>query len=125
MLAGMNAVRMPGRWRFSTLAAPDPALRAAAIGSFQEAEGETLILPHDIAVAHGLPDGPVMAYITLTVHSALDGVGLTAAVAQALAAAHIPCNMVAAFHHDHIFVPVTQAETALAILHRLQSTHQG
>ena len=46
-----------------------------------------------------------MARITLTGHSALDGVGLTAAVASALADAEIPCNMVAAFHHDHAFVP--------------------
>jgi hypothetical protein len=46
-----------------------------------------------------------MACLTLRVHSALDGVGLTAAVASALAEIGIPCNMVAAFHHDHAFVP--------------------
>jgi hypothetical protein len=60
-----------------------------------------------------------MACLTLTVHSALDGVGLTAAVASALADEGIPCNMVAAFHHDHVFVPEERAEEALAILRAL------
>jgi hypothetical protein len=58
----------------------------------------------------------------LTVHSALDGVGLTAAVASALADAGIPCNMVAAFHHDHAFVPLDDAPRALAILQDLAAS---
>ena len=53
-------------------------------------------------------------------NSALDGVGLTAAVSGALAAEAIPCNVVAAFHHDHIFVPSGMAERALAVLKALQ-----
>ena len=62
-----------------------------------------------------------MRCITLQVHSALDGVGLTAAVAGALAAQGIACNMVAAYHHDHAFVPEAQAEAALAVLLALQA----
>ena len=61
-----------------------------------------------------------MRRIVLTVHSALDGVGLTAAVASALAAEQIPCNVVAAFHHDHVFVPADMAKRALAILEALE-----
>jgi hypothetical protein len=57
-----------------------------------------------------------MRRITLTVHSALDGIGLTAAVSAELTAAGIPCNVVAALHHDHVFVPAAQAEAALAAL---------
>ncbi|MEL6410886.1 MAG: ACT domain-containing protein, partial [Pseudomonadota bacterium] len=60
-----------------------------------------------------------MARITLSVHSALDGVGLTAAVSGLLANNAIPCNMVAAFHHDHVFVPVDQAERAMQLLQAL------
>jgi hypothetical protein len=55
------------------------------------------------------------------VHSALDGTGLTAAVSAALAAAGIPCNMVAAFHHDHVFVPAAMAARALAVLQQRAS----
>jgi hypothetical protein len=63
-----------------------------------------------------------MRRIELTVRSALDGVGLTAAVASALAEAGIPCNVVAAFHHDHVFAPAAMAERALAVLHALQQS---
>jgi len=61
-----------------------------------------------------------MRQITLNVFSSLDGVGLTAAVAMALAEVGIPCNMVAANHHDHVFVPSDRAEEAMACLLGLQ-----
>ena len=77
-----------------------------------------MILPQDTAQALRLAGLP-MRRITLSVHSALDGVGLTAAVAGALAEAGIACNMVAAFHHDHAFVPADDAEPALAVLRAL------
>jgi hypothetical protein len=57
-----------------------------------------------------------MVKITLQVYSDLEGVGLTAAVATALAEAGIPCNVVAALHHDHLFVPETQGAAALRCL---------
>ncbi|QOF70735.1 ACT domain-containing protein [Aminobacter sp. SR38] len=66
-----------------------------------------------------------MRRITLNVYSALDGVGLTAAVATALARHAIPCNMVAAYHHDHAFVPAARAEAALASLEELCSKEGG
>ncbi|AUW47259.1 ACT domain-containing protein [Rhizobium leguminosarum] len=61
-----------------------------------------------------------MRQITLNVNSALDGVGLTAGVAGCLAEAGIPCNMVAAYHHDHIFVPAGLADRASHLLETLQ-----
>ena len=66
------------------------------------------------------PAGPkdelVMRQITLHVTSALDGVGLTAAVATALSELGIPANVVAGHFHDHVFVPEDQAVAALAAL---------
>jgi uncharacterized protein len=59
------------------------------------------------------------AWITLTVHSSLEAVGLTAAVSKALTEENISCNVVAAFFHDHIFVPVKDAERAMNALQRL------
>jgi len=59
--------------------------------------------------------------ITLEVHSALEGVGLTAAVSTALADAGIACNVIAAFHHDHLFVPWERREEALGVLEKLSS----
>ncbi len=60
-----------------------------------------------------------MRQITLDVNSSLEGVGLTAAVSAALADRGIACNVVAAYHHDHIFVPEKDAETALDVLFNL------
>jgi hypothetical protein len=115
MIRGMAPVRRDGVFVFATVT-EGHAARAVAIAAFHEAEGLSVILPLAEARALGLPTDLPMACITLTVQSALDGVGLTAAVSGALAEAGIPCNMVAAFHHDHVFVPEDRAGEALAIL---------
>jgi hypothetical protein len=89
------------------------------IGRFHEAEGTSLILTRAEAERLGLAGSATMRLITLTVHSSLEAVGLTAAVATALAEAGISANVVAAYHHDHIFVPAADAERALATLKAL------
>lgn len=95
-------------------------LMRSALATFREDEGLSLVVPHDVAMDAGI-ETPPYARITLQVHSALDGVGLTAAVANALAEANIACNVIAAMRHDHIFVPAADKETALAILQQLQA----
>ena len=52
-------------------------------------------------------------------HSALDGVGLTAAVSGTLADAGISANMVSAACHDHLFVPAGTAGQAVRLLEDL------
>ena len=124
MIAGMNPALMPGYCHFCTLT--DPALIAAAmpdaLGTFHEAEGLSLILPEVAAQALGLPLVGPMRQITLQVLSSLEGVGLTAAVAKLLADHGIACNMVAAYHHDHAFVPAADAERAVGLLQALANT---
>ncbi len=80
-------------------------LSPLALCTFREKEGLALILPLQTATDHGFSTEQPMRCITLQVYSALEGVGLTAAVSQAPAEHDIPCNIVAAFHHDHVFVP--------------------
>jgi hypothetical protein len=92
-----------------------------AVGWFREREGTTLILPRHRADALGLPYSFVSAWITLTVHSALEAVGLTAAVSQALANAGISCNVVAASCHDHLFGPGGEARRAMDVLENLSA----
>jgi hypothetical protein len=113
MLAAMAPVLNSGRFRYLTLAEGAP-VPEDAVGWFREFEGLSVIVP--AGAGEGLP----MRWITLTVHSALDGVGLTAAVSGALAEAGIACNMVAAHHHDHLFVPEADAVRAMAVLTALQ-----
>lgn len=112
MIAGMAPELDPRRWAFVAVT-PDraPELLGAALGTFREAEGVSAIVPADLA-----GDAPVFARIVLTVQSDLEGVGLTAAVATALADAGIACNVVAALHHDHLFVPVDRADEAMVVL---------
>lgn len=86
------------------------------IASFQEREGLTLILEQDEAKAASLTYESVFRKITLSVHSSLQAVGLTAAVAECLASHGISANVVAAYYHDHVFVPQERAEEALALL---------
>jgi hypothetical protein len=87
---------------------------------FHEWEGESVVLRAEQAEIIGIKYGATYAWITLDVVSALESVGLTAAVTGALAKAGIPCNVIAAFHHDHLFVPFADREKAIAVLRLLQ-----
>lgn len=83
---------------------------------FREKEAITLILKKEIAEILKLEYSVIMAWITLTVHSSLEAVGLTAAFSKALSENGISCNVVAAFYHDHIFVNKKDMEKAMEIL---------
>jgi len=106
---------------FCILPGDGDAAALDAIATFREAEGVTVIVKEGVAAAHGLTPLYRSAWITLTVNSDLNDVGLTAAFATALADAGISCNVVAAIHHDHLFVPFEQAAAAVGALKRLQA----
>ncbi len=108
-----------GEYVFCSVDADSLPPTADPIGWFREPEGTTLILPRSQADALGLSYSFVSAWITLAVHSALEAVGLTAAVSQVLAEAGISCNVVAAYFHDHLFVPVREARRAVELLQNL------
>jgi hypothetical protein len=81
-----------------------------------EDEGLTVVAPLSALVGRSAEP---WARISLTVHSDLAAVGLTAAIASALADGGISCNVIAGLHHDHLFVPWDDREAALAILEAL------
>lgn len=93
--------------------------------TFAEAEGLTAIVERSQAQRLNLPFAFVSRQITLTVHSALEAVGFLASLTGQLAAANIPCNVISAFHHDHLFVPEAEAEAAMALLESLRSHWSG
>ena len=95
-----------------------------ALATFRETEGTTLIVPWERAEEFDVCSEP-MARITLSIHSSLEAVGLTAAVSQALASEAISANVVAGFYHDHIFVPQTSGERAVACLTLLSAAAEG
>jgi hypothetical protein len=115
----------PGEYVFCTMERKQIPTDWEVVGSFWELEGTTVILPRSRADALRLPYSFVSAWMTLNVHSALDAVGLTAAVSQALAQAGISCNFVAAYYHDHLFVPAHDAKRAMEVLQALARSNQG
>ena len=120
LLRSLDPVRNPGTYTFVTMSdgiAVDPGL---VVASIREPEGLSLILEETIAGEIGFKPAYRCAWITLKVSSDLAAVGLTAAVAEALAGHGISCNVVAGTHHDHLFVPVDRAEDAMRVLRKLQ-----
>ena len=93
-----------GSYVFISLKDINEILREDILFEFKEAEGITILLSKDKADKYNLDYEFVASWITLKVHSALDAVGLTAAVSSALTKHNISCNVVAAYYHDHIFV---------------------
>jgi hypothetical protein len=108
-----------GMFVFCTFDSKDPPIHLDPIAWFHEKEGITVIVSKDQADKFGLSYSFVSTWITLTIHSSLEAVGLTATVSSALARAGISCNMVAAYHHDHLFVPVEKTNQALEVLQSL------
>ncbi|WP_328535428.1 ACT domain-containing protein [Streptomyces sp. NBC_00344] len=118
LLSGMRPELNDGRYVFATLTGDVPP-GVTPVVTVSEPEGLTLVLTQQEADAAGLGYGYVAGWITLRVHSALDAVGLTAAVARELAASDMSCNVVAGFHHDHLFVPHARAAEAVGLLRDL------
>ncbi|MFG2758551.1 ACT domain-containing protein [Streptomyces wuyuanensis] len=118
LLTGMRPELNPGRYVFTSVTGTPPSGLAPVV-TVAEDEGLTLVLRREEADAAGLGYDYVAGWITLRVHSALDAVGLTAAVATALADAGISCNVVAGHHHDHLFVPHERADEAVTLLQEL------
>ena len=76
-----------------------------AFAIIRETEGMTIVAP-----------GEGWARISLSVHSSLFAIGLSAAISAALVKWAIPCNIVAGFHHDHLFVPWERGADAMAAI---------
>ena len=116
LLKNLKPERHPGEFVFCTVSDITKVNTAAIIMTFLEKEGITIIIPKSEADRLKLPYTFIVAWITFTVNSSLQAVGLTAAFSKALAGQGISCNVVAAFHHDHIFVDTKDTEAAMKVL---------
>ncbi len=115
----LNPILNTGIYVFTTESNLDHIPRSLAIMEFKEAEGTTLILKKEDADQLGLNYNYECAWITINAITQLNDVGLTAKFSTALAAAHISCNVVAGFYHDHIFVDYQNGQQAIELLKRL------
>lgn len=121
LLSSLQVEQHDGVWRFETIPS-DQASWVELVNLqdarhiamlFQEREGLTVVT----RATDDTPEDNRWAWLELSVYSDLQAVGFLSRVAAALSEAGIPCNAVAAFHHDHIFVPENRAiDAAEAIL---------
>ncbi|WP_217205985.1 ACT domain-containing protein [Streptomyces sp. AC550_RSS872] len=118
LLSGIRPELNPGRYVFTTVEGSVPA-GVTPVATVAEPEGLTLVVRQEEADAAGLAYDYVAGWITLRIVSALDAVGLTAAFSRELAEAGLSCNVVAGYHHDHLFVPHEHADRAVAALEDL------
>jgi len=95
------------------------------IATFMEYEGLTLVLNKSNADKAKLSYESIFKCIALQIHSSLDAVGLTAAVSSKLAEKGISANVIAAYYHDHIFVPSNKARLAMEALNEFNSSNKA
>ena len=89
------------------------------LATFVEIEGLTLLVLKQLADDNRVHYETVFKCITLTVHSSLNAIGLTAAVSTKLAENNISANVIAAYYHDHVFIQAEHAHYALSLLKEL------
>jgi hypothetical protein len=118
LLASMKPILLDEEYVFCTISGAQYGdyAETSPLASFLESEGLTLLLSKDNAEKANLNYEAVFKGITLTVHSSLEAVGLTAAVSQKLAEKGISANVIAAYYHDHVFVQAEKAEMAIEAL---------
>jgi hypothetical protein len=118
LLRSMEPAVLPDEYVF--VAVDDDRARELTYSALvREDEGTSLVMRRRDADDAGLSYDFVAAWITLTVHSDLEAIGLTAAFATALSDHGISCNVIAGLHHDHLLVPVERKDDALEALRRL------
>lgn len=124
LLATLHVKTHDGVWRFETIDKEAAswaelvnlrAVREIAM-LFQEEEGLTVIT----TATDETPPANRWIWLELSVYSDLNAVGFLAKVSAALSESGIPCNAVAAYHHDHIFVPEEQSDAAISAIEALR-----
>ncbi|MGI9605119.1 MAG: ACT domain-containing protein [Acidimicrobiales bacterium] len=118
ILRTLQIVRRPEP--FTVVSLPEPVELGSGVEAvLAESEGYTAVATVAEAERRGWHVDFVAAWLTVNVHTSLEGVGLTAMLSTALAEQAIPCNILAGYFHDHLLVPLDRVEDALAVLEAL------
>lgn len=116
LLGSLSPELKAGKYVFCKLDNIDKLDVSKVVSVFGESEAWSVISSQSYADEMGWKYEYEAAWITLNVLSDLAAVGLTAAVSNALAKGGLSCNVVAAYHHDHLFLPYESKDIALEIL---------
>ena len=120
LLASMSPELMDGEYVYCTFqdAQYGDFSDLAPVAAISESEGLTLIIPKSKADEKNIAYGSAFKGITLSIHSSLDAVGLTAAFSSKLTEHGISANVIAGYYHDHIFVQSDFAARAMEALNQ-------
>lgn len=124
LIQQMQPQENPGEYVFCVVSDITIVSIESIICFFREDEGITIIIEKAIAEKHDLPYSGIFGWITLQIESSLEAVGLTATFATALGQVGISCNVVAGYHHDHIFVQKHLLTLAIETLENLSNNTQ-
>ena len=121
LLASMSPKLMDGEYVYCTLqdAQYGDYSDLEPVAAINESEGLTLIIPKSKADDKNISYESVFKGITLSIHSSLDAVGLTAAFSSKLTEHEISANVIAGYYHDHIFVQREHVERAIEAVNEL------
>lgn len=122
LIRNMEPVLNTGDYVFCTVEEFSGISHNDVLFLFREKEAITIVVSKGYADTKGWKYNAVFSWISLTIHSSLEAVGLTAAFSTALAKQNISCNVVAAYYHDHIFVKKEDAGKAMDALKKLTTT---
>lgn len=126
LLAELRPELEPGEYVY--VSAPDALIGdldgIEVFATIYEEDGQTLVLRREDVEHAGLRYDARFRRITLRVYSSLQAVGLTAAVATALAEAGIAANVIAGYYHDYVFVPADRGEEAQRVLLALSAENR-
>lgn len=105
---------------FASLESDSVLLTNEILCMYRENEGLTVVADTNYLRDNLIDfEGP-FAKLTIEVHTSLELVGLTAALAKALTESGISANVIAAYYHDHIFVPFDKQNEAIEALMNLR-----
>ena len=120
ILASLAVRQREGVYVFAFIPPGEPLPDIAIAAMVSELEGTSVVVGLEAAEAMGLAYEFEAAWLSLTSHTSLDAVGVTASLSTALAMRGIPCNVIAGFHHDHVLVPIDRVDDAMQAIDQVR-----